>query len=70
MPAYLEAVVQNPRWREEIMARFQWLITFVGPTNLNLNQQSAQQQPDSNNNNQTITEEERNERNCVKNVEE
>lgn len=65
VPAYLEAVVQNPRWREEIMARFQWLITFVGPAHLRIPQQ-PQQQPQSS----SESEEEQRERNCVKNCEE
>jgi hypothetical protein len=27
-------VVSNPRWRGEIMARFNWLITFIGPISM------------------------------------
>ncbi|ODM94762.1 CREB-binding protein [Orchesella cincta] len=36
VPAYLEAVVSNPRWRDEIMSRFQWLIRFIGPINMRM----------------------------------
>lgn len=35
-PAYLDAVVQNPKWRAMIMARFQWLFAFLGLANLTM----------------------------------
>ncbi|CAL8133055.1 unnamed protein product [Orchesella dallaii] len=36
VPGYLNTVVSNPRWRDEIMTRFQWLIRFIGPINMRM----------------------------------